>query len=416
MLEELPKITTATRSGGVLGDEATASTANVSISRKAEAYYTASQLRLIIWRLRKHRLALFSLFVVVALYLTAIFAEFLSPYEYTARYSQFLYAPPQPLHFVHEGSFSLRPFVYGYAMTRDPKTLLELYEEDRTQPYYFTWMPQVEPYKLWGIIELEHRLFGVQQPTAGDGTNIPGGAASRRNQEKIGTIFLFGTDSLGRDLLSRILYGTRISLSIGLVGVALSLFLGIMLGGISGFYGGVADVIIQRAIEILRAFPDIPLWMGIAAALPPNWPILRVYFAISIILALLGWTEVARVVRGKILSLREQDFALAARLAGVRERRIISHHLLPSFTSHLIVVVTLSIPAMILGETVLSFLGLGLRHPVSSWGVLLQDAQNVRTIASYPWLLIPILFVVLTVLAFNFFGDGLRDAADPYSD
>lgn len=369
--------------------------ATVQISRKAEAYYTASQVQLIFWRLRKHRLAMVSLFVVVALYLTAIFSEFLSPYEYTARYAKFLYAPPQSLHFVHEGAFRPRPFVYGYVMKRDPKTLLEIYAQERSQPYYLTWLPEVEPYKMWGIVELRHRLFGV---------------------EGEGTLFLFGTDSLGRDLLSRILYGTRISLSIGLVGVVLSLVLGITLGGISGYYGGVADVLIQRAIEILRAFPDIPLWMGIAAALPPNWPILRVYFAISIILAFLGWTEVARVVRGKILSLREQDFAMAARLAGVRERRIITHHLLPSFTSHLIVVVTLSIPAMILGETVLSFLGLGLRHPVSSWGVLLQDAQNVRTIASYPWLLIPILFVVITVLAFNFFGDGLRDAADPYSN
>ncbi|MBX3010050.1 MAG: ABC transporter permease [Caldilineaceae bacterium] len=403
MLEERSTVTTssplsttpATAAATAAGATDSGAVSSVQISRKAEAYYTASQVQLIFWRLRKHRLAMISLFVVVALYLTAIFSEFLSPYEYTARYARFLYAPPQGLHFIHEGTFRLRPFVYGYTMTRDPKTLLEMYEEDPTIPYYLTWLPEVAPYKMWGMIELRHRLFGV---------------------EGEGTVFLFGTDSLGRDLLSRILYGTRISLSIGLVGVILSLVLGILLGGISGFYGGVADVIIQRVIEILRAFPDIPLWMGIAAALPPNWPILRVYFAISIILALLGWTEVARVVRGKLLSLREQDFAMAARLAGVRERRIITHHLLPSFTSHLIVVITLSIPAMILGETVLSFLGLGLRHPVSSWGVLLQDAQNVRTIASYPWLLIPILFVVMTVLAFNFFGDGLRDAADPYSN
>ena len=400
MLEETPKV--AAPSGTALQrpihDEAPLAAdapSTVRIGRRAEAYYTASQVQLILWRLRRHRLAVFSLGVVVALYLTAIFAEFLSPYEYTKRYSDFLYAPPQVPQFVHEGEFSLRPFVYGYTMTRDPKTLLEMYAQDRTQPFYLTLFPEVEPYKMWGFLELNRRLFGAEEG---------------------GTVFLFGTDSLGRDLLSRILYGTRISLSIGLVGVVMSLVLGIMLGGISGFYGGIMDVIIQRVIEILRAFPDIPLWMGIAAALPPNWPILRVYFAISIILALLGWTEVARVVRGKILSLREQDFAMAARLAGVRERRIITHHLLPSFTSHLIVVITLSIPAMILGETVLSFLGLGLRHPVSSWGVLLQDAQNVRTIASYPWLLIPILFVVITVLSFNFFGDGLRDAADPYSD
>ncbi len=378
--------------GGVEGN---VSDSDVRISRKAEAYYTASQTQLIFWRLRKHKLALISLAVVVLLYLTAIFAEFLSPYEYTERANRYLYAPPQLLHFVHAGEFRLRPFVYGYEMSRDEKTLAEIYSWDETTPIYIQFFPKVEPYKMWGFLKLDRRLFGVEE-----------GA----------TVFLFGSDSLGRDLFSRILYGTRISLSIGLVGVIMSLTIGIVMGGISGFYGGTIDLIIQRMIEILRAFPDIPLWMGIAAALPLTWPVLRVYFAISIILALLGWTEVARVVRGKLLSLREQDFAMAARLAGVRERRIISHHLLPSFTSHLIVVITLAVPSMILGETVLSFLGLGLRHPVSSWGVLLQDAQNVRTIASYPWLLIPIGFVVLTVLAFNFFGDGLRDAADPYSD
>lgn len=365
----------------------------VRISRKAEAYYTASQTQLIFWRLRKHKLAMISLFIVVALYLTAIFAEFLSPYDYTERFSRFLYAPPQIPRIIHNGELT-RPFVYGYEMTRDEKTLAEIYAWDESTPIYIEFFPKVEPYKMWGFWQLERRFFGVED----------------------GTVFLFGSDTLGRDLLSRILYGTRISLSIGLVGVVMSLTIGIVMGGISGFYGGTIDLIIQRVIEILRAFPDIPLWMGIAAALPLNWPVLRVYFAISIILALLGWTEVARVVRGKLLSLREQDFAMAARLAGVRERRIISHHLLPSFTSHLIVVITLAVPSMILGETVLSFLGLGLRHPVSSWGVLLQDAQNVRTIASYPWLLIPICFVVITVLAFNFFGDGLRDAADPYSD
>jgi peptide/nickel transport system permease protein len=392
MLEETTKLgSPSTHPPETLAD---APQSSVRISRKAEAYYTASQAQLIFWRLRKHRLAIISLFVVVALYLTAIFAEFLSPYDYTERFNRYLYAPPQLPHFIHEGKLT-RPFVYGYEMSRDPKTLAEIYAWDETTIYPIQFLPKVEPYKMWGFLELERRLFGVEEG---------------------GTIFIFGSDSLGRDLLSRILYGTRISLSIGLVGVIMSLTIGIVMGGISGFYGGTIDLIIQRIIEILRAFPDIPLWMGIAAALPLNWPVLRVYFAISIILAFLGWTEIARVVRGKLLSLREQDFAMAARLAGVRERRIISHHLLPSFTSHLIVVITLAVPSMILGETVLSFLGLGLRHPVSSWGVLLQDAQNVRTIASYPWLLIPIGFVVLTVLAFNFFGDGLRDAADPYSD
>jgi peptide/nickel transport system permease protein len=371
-----------------------AAESGVRISRKAEAYYTASQGQLIFWRLRRHKLAMFSLFIVVALYATAVFAEFLSPYDYTERFNRFLYAPPQIPRIIHDGQL-MRPFVYAYEMTRDEKTLAEIYSWDETTPIPILFFPKVEPYKMWGFLKLDRRLFGVEEGK---------------------TIFVFGTDTLGRDLYSRILYGTRISLSIGLVGVVMSLTIGIVMGGISGYYGGTIDLVIQRIIEILRAFPDIPLWMGIAAALPLTWPVLRVYFAISIILALLGWTDVARVVRGKLLSLREQDFAMAARLAGVRERRIISHHLLPSFTSHLIVVITLAIPAMILGETVLSFLGLGLRPPVSSWGVLLQDAQNVRSIASYPWLLIPIAFVVITVLAFNFFGDGLRDAADPYSD
>jgi peptide/nickel transport system permease protein len=250
-----------------------------------------------------------------------------------------------------------------------------------------------DPYKLWGLWETDIHFFGVEEG---------------------GSLYILGTDWKGRDLLTRIIYGARVSLSIGVVGVLLSLFLGLLLGGISGYFGGIADTTIQRIIEILRSFPSIPLWMALNAAIPVHWPPLRVYFGITVILSLIGWTGLARVIRGKLLSLREEDYVLAAKIAGCPDMLMISRHLLPGFLSYIIVNMTLAIPRMILAETALSFLGLGLRPPVTSWGVLLKEAQNVHIIARHPWLLVPAIFVILTVLTFNFLGDGLRDAADPY--
>jgi peptide/nickel transport system permease protein len=282
--------------------------------------------------------------------------------------------------------------VYGLEQHRDPDTLTRTYTDDRSRVLPLRFFAKGDPYRLWGLIPMERHLVTAEG----------------------GRLYLMGTDQLGRDLLSRILYGSRISLSIGLVGVFLSLMLGTIIGGVSGYYGGILDSAIQRSIEILRSFPAIPLWMALSAAVPVTWSPLAVYFCMTVILALIGWTGLARVVRGKILSLREEDYALAARVAGAKDFSIIMRHLVPGFASHLIVSVTLAIPGMILAETSLSFLRLGLRPPTLSWGVLLQDAQNVRAISLYPWLLMPVLFVIATVLVFNFLGDGLRDAADPY--
>jgi peptide/nickel transport system permease protein len=294
---------------------------------------------------------------------------------------------------VAKDGFHLRPFVYGYTQSVNKLTLTREYVPDPSKVYPLFLFVHGAPYKFWGMWQTDIHLFGVKE----------------------GHVFLLGTDRLGRDMFSRIIYGTRISSSIGLFGVCVSFILGILIGGIAGYYGGAADTVIQRGIEFLMSMPQVPLWLALSAALPPTWPPLWVYFGITIILSLIGWTGLARVVRSKFLSLREEDFVMAARLAGAREIRIIVRHMVPSFLSYIIASITLSIPGMILGETALSFLGLGLRPPIISWGVLLKEAQNVRTVAFAPWILLPGTLVVLTVLAFNFLGDGLRDAADPYA-
>ncbi len=357
-----------------------------------ESFYVASQWQLMWRKFVRHKLAILGGIILAVLYTTALFCEFLSPYDVGKR-RDYIYSPPQRIHFFNEEGFHLRPFVYGLKQTEDPETWRRIYSEDKASKYPIYFFIQGDKYKLWNLFKTDIHLFGVKEP---------------------GVLFLFGTDKLGRDLFSRNMYAARISLSIGLVGVFLSFVLGCLLGGISGYYGGSVDMGVQRVIEVLISIPAIPLWMGLAAALPPDWPPIRVYFGITIILSIISWCGLARVVRGKFLELKEEDFVMAAKLSGASEPRVIVRHLLPSFLSYLIVSITLAIPIMILGETALSFLGIGLRAPVVSWGVLLQQAQNVRSVTLNPWLLIPGLFVVITVLAFNFLGDGLRDAADPY--
>jgi peptide/nickel transport system permease protein len=359
-----------------------------------EKIFTASQWRLMWWKFRKHKLAVVSTAVVAFFYFMALFCEFLAPYPLEARDSKFALAPPERLHFVGEDGFHLRPFVYGRDKQSDPETWRITFAEnqDEVHPIYF--FVHGQPYKFWGLWETDLHLFGVKDPEY--------------------VVSLLGMDKIGRDLLSRLIYGSRISLSIGLVGIFLTLIIGAVLGGMSGYYGGFIDNIVQRVIEMLRSIPQLPLWMALSAALPPTLSPVKVYFGITVILSVIGWTGLARVVRGKILSLREEDFVMAARLAGTGEMRIIVRHLLPSFLSHLIVSVTMSIPGMILAETSLSFLGIGLRPPVTSWGVLLQNAQQVDALAHHPWFLAPVFFIIAAVLAFNFVGDGLRDAVDPY--
>lgn len=352
--------------------------------------FVAPQWKLVWWKFRKHKLAMISAIIVIMLYLLVVFADFIAPFDPDKTNSVMLYAPPQTMAVDGQGFY-----VYGYTSKIDPVALRRTFEVDPTKRVPLALFVHGISYKFFGLFESDLHLFGPQ------------------NQSD--PVYLMGGDSLGRDEFSRLIVGTRTSMTIGLVGVALSLVFGIILGGISGYYGGGVDTIIQRVIEFLRSVPSIPLWMGLAAALPLDWPPERVYFGITIILSLIGWTGLARVVRGRFLSLREEDFVMAARLDGASQGRIIFRHMLPAFTSHVIASITLSIPGMILSETSLSFLGLGLREPVVSWGVLLQEAQSIRSIATAPWLLIPALGVVLAVLSLNFFGDGLRDAADPYS-
>jgi len=358
----------------------------------------ASQWQLMRWRFKKHRLAVLSLYIIGIFYGIAVLGEFLAPADPDATNERYKYVSPQGIHFREgNGQWHLRPGLFALTGTRNPETLRLSYKEDPSQWQPLSLFVHGEPYKFWGIWPSDVHLFGIQ---TGIGDKLP--------------FYLLGTDRLGRDMLSRLIYGTRISLSIGLVSVFLSLVLGIVLGGLSGFYGGRVDTLIQRIIEFVRSLPTIPLWLGLAAALPPGWSPLQVYFIITLILSLVGWTGLARVVRGRFLALREEDFVLAARFSGASEGRIIFRHMVPSMLSHIIASLTLAIPGVILAETSLSFLGLGLRPPIVSWGVLLQEAQNIQTVAISPWLLSPALTVVLIVFSFNFLGDGLRDAADPY--
>lgn len=363
-----------------------------TMTPEQERYYQAPAWKLIWWRFRKHRLAVVSLYLLLLLYATTLVVEVIAPYGLESRNVQRIYAPPQGVHFFHDGAF-VGPFVYGYAYRLNMETLKREYTEDESKVYPIRFLCSGAPYRLWGLLEADFHLFC---PAEG------------------GTLYLLGTDRLGRDVLSRIIYGARISLSIGLIGIAFSFLLGITIGGLAGYYGGLLDNLVQRLIEVVRSFPEIPLWLALSAILPVTWSPLWVFFGITIILALLDWPGLARAVRSKLLSLREEDFTQAAQLMGASPGRIIFRHLLPSFSSHLIASLTLSIPSMILAETALSFLGLGLRPPITSWGVLLTEAQNINVVVLYPWLLLPAVPVVLVVLWFNFLGDGLRDAADPY--
>lgn len=374
----------------------TATPPRVEAPVEENRFLGATPRQLMWWRFRRHKVAVAGAVVVILFYLVALFCEFVAPMNPDHIDGLHKYVPPQPISFVDSsGRFTFRPGVYGLRPHRDPNTLQLTYTPNTSEWYPIYFFSSGSEYRLWGLIPSNVHLVGL-----GPNSDQP--------------FFLLGTDRLGRDMFSRIVYAARISLSIGLVGVTLSLILGIILGGISGLYGGTADMIIQRVIEFLRSMPTIPLWLALAAALPPQWPPLWVYFGITVILSLLGWPRLAREVRGRFIQLREEDFVLAARFSGSSENRIIWRHMVPSFLSHIIAVVTLAIPGMILSETALSFLGLGLRPPVISWGVLLQDAQNVQTVAIYPWLLYPALAVIFVILAFNFMGDGLRDAADPY--
>jgi peptide/nickel transport system permease protein len=364
--------------------------------KQDESLYYASQSKMIWIAFKQHRAAMVAGIVLILIYVVSIFCGFFSPNDPQEFNKYHTFHPPQRIRF-HDGErLHLRPFVYGYDDTRDPVSFKKIFTLNRERQYPLHLFVRGAPYKLLGMIETDIHFFGVKGEDA--------------------YYYPFGADNLGRCVFSRILFGGRISTSIGFVGVLLSFILGITLGSLAGYYGGVIDNVIQRIIEILRSIPTIPLWMGLSAALPQNWPVIRLYFGITIILSFIGWTGLARVVRSKFLSLREEDFVMAARFAGARETRVIFVHMLPSFMSHIIASLSLAVPRMILGETSLSFLGLGLRAPAISWGVLLQAAQNVQAVAMAPWLLLPGVAVIITVLAFNFFGDGIRDAADPYGD
>jgi peptide/nickel transport system permease protein len=361
-------------------------------SLPSERYLRASQTQIIWWRFLRHRLAVVSLVFLGASYFSILISELIAPYELQSRNSSFIYAPPQRIHLFHDGSF-IGPFVYPLDFELNMETLKREYTLDTSEPQRIRFLCSGEEYNFWDLFD---GTFHFVCPPAD------------------GTLFLLGTDRLGRDMFSRLTYGARISLTIGLVGVTLSYAIGIVVGGIAGYFGGIFDSIVQRLTEILRSIPELPLWMALSAALPVTWDPRLIYFGITVILALLDWPSIARAVRSKLFALREEDYVAAAEMMGAKPSRVIGRHLLPNFTSHLIASASLTIPTMILAETALSFLGLGLRPPITSWGVLLNEAQNIEAVALYPWLLMPMVPVMLIVLAFSFLGDGLRDAIDPH--
>jgi peptide/nickel transport system permease protein len=358
-----------------------------------EKFYMAGQWKLMWWRFRRHRPAVISALFLAFCYFSILISEWISPYELDRRHIKYIFAPPQGIHFFHEGSF-IGPFVYALDVQRDLDTLQRVYTANLKKPQPLRFFCSGEDYEFWGLVPA---TFHFICPAEG------------------GTAFLLGTDRLGRDMFSRITYAARISLTIGLIGISLSFTLALILGGLAGYYGGWVDLVVQRMIEILKSFPHLPLWMALSAALPVTWSPLLVYFGITLILALLDWPSLGRAVRSKLLSLREEDYALAAQMMGAKPARIIGRHLLPGFMSHLIASATLSIPSMILAETALSFLGLGLRPPITSWGVLLNEATDINVVAVNWWLMFPVIPVILVILAYQFMGDGMRDAADPYA-
>lgn len=390
--ESLASVPTADQQILVAGEVAGAL---AGLAEDAEAIYVAPNWKLVWWRFKKHRLAVFSGLVVILITMVALVPDFFSTQDPQESVTAEQFVPLRPIRFFYEGSF--QPHVVGGQVKRNPKTLRMEWTVDETVIIPVGFFVRGYPYEILGLIPTDIHLIGVADP------------------ELDARIHLLGTDRLGRDQWSRLMAGTQVSLSIGLVAVVLSVFLGILLGGISGYFGGIPDMIIQRMIELLQSLPPIPIWMALTAALPRDWSVEQVYFAITIVLALIGWTTLAREVRGRFLSLREEDFVVAAQLSGCSQMRVIFRHMVPTFTSHIIAASTLAIPVMIINETFLSFLGLGLRPPAISWGVLLQEAQNLQSIVLAPWLLLPGLAVIITVLTLNILGDGLRDAADPYS-